>query len=198
MRFQTTLDALWNQLKDTCGKLNELHANKLKLYFNEDRKKQFEYEFNKAYEIIKSQYMSQDTTDLDRHKQAAIFILSILKSGVLSQESEDGFISLGLYAALLDVVLSYLYEELCKELRRVGIKRPPSFELPIALTCPTSYFVVLCRLLYYEDPSRTFPIEYPMSYNILDWSDRFFLLEYICILKNGHDPIALKEEKHLT
>ena len=106
MRFQTTLDALWNQLKDTCGKLNELHANKLKLYFNEDRKKQFEYEFNKAYEIIKSQYMSQDTTDLDRHKQAAIFILSILKSGVLSQESEDGFISLGLYAALLDVVLS--------------------------------------------------------------------------------------------
>ena len=119
--------------------------------------------------------MSQDTTDLDRHKQAAIFILSILKSGVLSQESEDGFISLGLYAALLDVVLSYLYEELCKELRRVGIKRPPSFELPIA-----------------------FPIEYPMSYNILDWSDRFFLLEYICILKNGHDPIALKEEKHLT
>lgn len=185
---------LWAALQEACAFWNQKEAEE-KLTFHSERKKEFIDFFAKYYETIKGQFMTPETKALDTHKQAAIMLISAWEANAIEQTPcEEGQIPLGCQAVMLDVAFSYLEQSINRKLEDIRV-RPIKLKLPEALACDTSYFNILRRMLYYELPTRgrQGSEKYKMNYNILEWSDRFFLLEYITLLENGIDPKLIKD-----
>ncbi len=164
------------------------------LSFHPERKAEFLELFDGYYETIKGQFMTLATKGLDAHKQAAIMVISVLEANIFEQSKMEGKVSLGVQAIVLDVALSYLEKSINGKLKEIGI-HAIRLELPMALACETSYFNILRRILYYENNENG---SYEMKYNIIEWADRFFLLEYIVLLKNGIDPQIVKDSSRAT
>ncbi len=187
------LDIIWKAFQDSYN-IWRKKENGDSLIFFADRKEDFIKRFKFYYENIKLEFMTPETQNLDAHKQISIMIISALETNVFEQESEDDKIPLGPQAVVLDVALSFLLTSINAKLRDIRLQ-PIRLVLPVALACETSYFDILRRMLYYEYSTIKGNRENGDKdiVNILEWSDRFFLLEYIILLENGIDPRLVKD-----
>lgn len=187
-------EKMWQAIQESFDFWNQKEKSQ-QLIFHSERKEKFIEAFAEHYEFIMDNFMTTETKALDTHKQVAIMLVSAWEANAIEQVScEEGQIPLGCQAVLLDVAFSYLEQSINKKLEDIKV-RPIKLRLPKALACDTSYFNILRRMLYYELvlEGEQNNKGYCMAYNILDWSDRFFLLEYITLLENGIDPMLIKD-----
>lgn len=186
------VENFWRALENSYDSWSK-KENGSTLSFHSERKNDFFESFSRYYNIIKNQFMTPETKGLDAHKQSAIMVISSLETNIIEQLQEEGKVALGAQAVILDVALSYLEKSINNKLKGIGVKTV-RLKLPTALACETSYFNILRRILYYEDPRvKRDDSFYKMSYNVIEWADRFFLLEYITLLNNGIDPQLVKD-----
>lgn len=164
------------------------------LIFHDEKKEEFNQKYKEKYNEIMSRFMTQDTKELDSHKQAAIIIICCLQVGVIEYseslpDKKDEFLLLPQIIAV-NVGLSFMQDCLTQRLKEKGIrKKVEQYYFPVAFACDTPYGNIMCRILYYEQN------ENDMDFNVLELSDRLFLLEYINLLQYGIDPTYLKESK---
>lgn len=188
-------DKLWAKYKETYD-ICRTKEDGDTLYFNEGQKGRFEEIFTQYYDTILSECMTTDTKALDAHKQAAISIAAALEAKIITQSCDSDKIAMGPYTIVLNVALSLLSDGIREKLKKMGIKGDVErLSLPDPFACRTPYFEVMTRLLCYEDPSVQKEITYPMNYNIFEWAERFFLLEYITYLENNIDPRVMKDSQ---
>lgn len=130
-------------------------------------------------------YMAEEKSPLDRHKVAAIIMIAIVKSDILTSSKEGRF--LGNYILATEVGLSYMLKELNDKLAEKGKKKIDEFYFPQAMSCPTDYLKIFYRNIYFANTNTEW------SLNPLDMAERLFLLEYLTLEKNKIDPSILRE-----
>lgn len=188
--MKAVIDKVWDALRRTCEQTDE----KSGITFCAEKYEQFEDNFKRYYEMFRNDFMTAKTTELDEHKQAAIIIVSAIEANAIRQEAKEGMIALAPYAVPLNVSLYFLLDRINEKLKRVGEKEITEFFLPFPLACDTPYFESLCRILYLENGgAKETGITYPMSFSVVEWADRFFLLEYILLQQNSINPFQLRE-----
>lgn len=201
--MKAAIEKAWDALKNVCDHLDE-EAN---VYFSEKSYPEFAQLFTRYYKLFLDNFMTEKTTELDEHKQAAIIVISAIEANVILQSTKEGEIPLAPYAVALKVGLSFLLDRInerllnCKDKLRKADSQGreekiniDEFYLPYPLACDTPYFESLCRILYFENGgAEKEEIGYPMKYNIVEWADRFFLLEFILLQQNGINPWLLRE-----
>ncbi len=173
----------WEQFKEH---YNDFKKNEPNLFFHDDKYEKYCQLFIEKYEDILKRFM-KNTTELDSHKQAAIITICCLEADIITHEVDDMHISIIAEIIAVNVAISYMNDQLNEKLKEKGIgKKIPQFRLPIAISCDTPYIEIMCRLLYYNKTEKD------MSFNILELSDRYFLIEYINLLQNNIEPYLLK------
>lgn len=178
------IDNTWDLLKEEYSKYSKENPN---FKFDDSRKDDFRQIFTEKYNGIIRKYMDESVKYLDRHKVAALIIISLLEINAISYETlDEDCIFIGAELLALKVGLAYMVEKLNEKLHTKGIdKKIEKFIFPNAQSCSTSYMDIMCRNLYY---SKT---DYKL--NPLDLADRLFLVEYIALSKEGIDPDVLKD-----
>lgn len=185
------IDKAWSALESACNNLGAETG----VSFNKEAYKDFKDQFSYYYGTFLNEFMTKETTELDEHKQAAVIVISAIKSNAIQQSVGDNEIALAPYSVALNVGFSFLLDRLNEKLMAAGVKEIEEFQLPFPIACDTPYFESLCRMLYYEDSDEgESGIHYQMSLNMIEWADRFFLLEYILLQKNEINPWMLKEK----
>lgn len=153
--------------------------------YDKSKKEKFKSNFTLLYDQL-SKYMEDPTKPLDRHKVAAIIIISIIKSNILtSTGNTKERIFVGNYILASEMGLSYMLAKLNEKLS--DNEKIDKYFFPEAFSCPTDYFDIFYRNLYYVNDNEDW------SLNPLDISERLFLLEYITVDKKGIDLNKLKE-----
>lgn len=180
--MKKTIEFAWEALREECKRFQSEDSA---IKFHEERFEEFDGLFRKKYDDIMDRFM-RDTTELDSHKQAAIITISALEAQAITHETESGAISIVPQLVALSVGLSYMNDRLNEVLAKKHIERIDKYMLPIATACDTPYIEIMSRLLYYEQN------EQDMAFNVLELSDRYFLLEYINLLQHGIEPVMLK------
>lgn len=189
--MKAVIEKVWDALRQTCRQTGE----KSGVTFREEQRDQFEKNFERYYNLFRTDFMTEKTTELDEHKQAAVIIVSAIEAGAIHQEVRKGMIALAPYAVPLNVSLYFLLDRINEKLKKAGEKEITEFLLPFPLACDTPYFESLCRILYLENGgAEEEGIAYPMSFSLVEWADRFFLLEYILLQQNSINPSQLRED----
>lgn len=147
----------------------------------------FQKNFKELYNDILNNYMENQNNPLDRHKVAAIIIISIIKAEILKTKKENSGLFMGNYILAVEVGLSYMLGELNEKLKEHEEKEINLFLFPNAISCNTNYFRILYRNLYYANNNKKWGL------NPLDIAERLFLIEYRTLEKNGINPDNLKE-----
>lgn len=183
-------DKVWETIETQVAQAIKKYPS---LIFHDEKKKEFNQKYKEKYNEIMSRFMTQDTKELDSHKQAAIIIICCLQVGVIEYPEilpdKDEFLLLPQIIAV-NVGLSFMQDCLTQRLKEKDIrKKVEQYYFPVAFACDTPYGNIMCRILYYEQ------IDDNMGFNVLELSDRLFLLEYINLLQYGIDPTYLKEGK---
>lgn len=167
---------------------NAMCAENAEIRFNISKKDMFEGLCKKIYSNL-LQYMEDKDKPLDRHKMAAIFMISVIKAEVLdATKTQDVFVAN--YVLGAEVGFSYMRKALNERLEeRLGdeTKSIEKFFFPQANSCPTDYFRIFYRNLYYANTNNEWNL------NPLDIAERLFLLEYLTLEHNGIQPSILKE-----
>ncbi len=160
------------------------------LIFHDDKKEQFNQSFQEGYKEVMDRYMMEETSILDSHKQAALLVICFLKQNIIEHTLDSGDkISIVPQMIAVSLGLAYMLECLNIRLKEHGInKKIERYYMPVATACDTPYPEILCRILYQEQHQMG------MSFNVLELSDKFFLLEYINLLQYGIEPHLLKEK----
>lgn len=148
-------------------------------------KDDYKENFKRLYDIV-VQYMESKENPLDRHKIASIIMISIIQTDVIKSLRKEG-VFVGKYILATEVGLSYMLGELNDKLECKGVQRLEKYIFPKAMSCPTDYFRIFYRNLYYAHNNKEWNL------NPLDIAERLFLLEYITLEKNGIDPSILNE-----
>ena len=177
------IDEIWNLVET--GSESALNEN---IKLNLSARDKFSDEFESSYQDILTQYMSDDVKALDRHKVAAIIIISLIKAEPLTISNlSDDKIFLGNENLAFQIGLSYMQHELNKVLMEKGLHRKISqYKMPEAIACETYYIDIVCRNLYFTKIRREWGL------NPLDLSERLFLIEYITLVSEGIEPQKLK------
>lgn len=189
--MKPAIEKTWSALEHECERWRN------QIQFRSDRKDAYRKRYESNYTLIQDHFMSDDTKYLDIHKQIAILVISALEACVIepSQPCDDDSIAIGSYVVALNVALSYLTDYINKKISKGPYSgKTVSIAKPVAFACDTPYFEIMCRMLYYEDPNQKkggIP-HYPPGYNILEWADRFYLLEYITILLADINPLVYR------
>lgn len=183
--LEKLINKIWNitsqgaqMMKDECGEVT----------YNKKSKEYFGKTFESLYVYIANEYMRCPDEPLDRHKVAAITIISIIKADVVTSDysSEDN-IFFGNYTLATDSGLQYMLSELNKRLHEKGMRQVERYYFPIAMACETDYYRIFYRNLYFANNNEKWNL------NPLDIAERLFLLEYMTLEKNGINPEVLKE-----
>ncbi|MCR2048367.1 hypothetical protein NSB25_13820 [Acetatifactor muris] len=158
------------------------------ILFEESKKQAFEASCRKIYDDL-LEYMEDKEKPLDRHKMTAIFMISVIRAEVLEGARED-VVFVGNYVLAAEVGFSYLRKALNEKLgEKLKDKMKPikEFYFPQANSCPTDYFRIFYRNLYFANTNPEWNL------NPLDIAERLFLLEYLTLEHNGIQPNVLKE-----
>ncbi len=195
--MKQAIEQTWAKIEEECDRWPSLEIRT-----DIDAENAYADYFTKNYQIIQNNFMSSDTDSLDIHKQAAILVISVLEAQVIKQDSDcnEDQIPIGPYVVALNVALSLLEHDIKDRLieTKYGDKQP-SISMPIAFACDTPYFEIMCRMLYHEDPTQNKDTDWKLlRYNILEWADRFYLLEYITVLASGINPSEYKKIRAKT
>lgn len=186
--MRKTKEQIWRMFESVS---KDMEAGDSRVQFHKEKKQEFFDGFQKLYDDILNNFMDVENgiTTLDRHKVTAIITISGIKSEFVSMNLlEDENVFLGKEIISLSVALSFMQAALNMKLQKAGIdKRIESFIFPKALTCKTDYFEIMARNLYYSQKY--------WEMNPLELSEKFFLIEYITLEKNGIDSECLREVK---
>ncbi len=156
--------------------------------YNKNSQEAFGKHFTDMYEYLTAKYMMDADEPLDRHKVAAITIISVIRSSVITcskVEKENMF--WGNYILATDSALVYMLSEMNKRLKSKNKKEISSYFFPKAMACETDYYKIFYRNLYFADENSKWGL------NPLDIAERLFLIEYITLEKNEIDPSILRE-----
>lgn len=175
---------VWALLEKESKKYTENNPN---FIFDENKFDEFDAKFKNSYEHIMKNYMLPSVENLDRHKVAALIIISLLETNVIYyKDLDEDSIFIGGELLALKVGLAYLVEKLNEKLSERNVeKKIQEFKFPNAQSCETAYMEIMCRNLYYA--------KHDYKLNPLDLADRLFLVEYIALTKEGIDPDVLKD-----
>ena len=178
------IEEIWTSFKNEVEYYKKKDA---KLKFNEDKKADFEKNLRKLYKDIKIKYMNKNVKALDRHKVAAVSIVSAINSDIISYEKvSTGKVFVGAEMIATEVALSWMLQKLNEKLKDVEhCKTIPIYFMPSAFACDTPYFDIFSRNLYFAKEKY--------SLNPLDIAEKLFLLEYITLLKCEIEPEKLIE-----
>lgn len=187
-------DDIWgiiNEAWSAIAEIYEMYRTRYpSLVFHNDRKNDFDKLFKAEYKNVMDRFMTEETDKLDSHKQAALLIICFLKLGII-EHSPDNKDEISIVPQLIAVNIGLSYMLIClnDRLKEQNIKKKiERYYMPIATACDTPYPEILCRILYHEQN------ESDMDFNILELSDRLFLLEYINLLQYGIEPQSLKKK----
>lgn len=180
--MKNTIRFAWDAIESECRQFQEKDST---IIFNSEKYGDFEKLFIQHYEDIMKRFM-RDTSELDSHKQASIITISCIESNAIEHKVEKDMISIVPQLIALKVGLSYMCDRLNELLVKKQIEPIDKYIFPIAIACDTPYIEIMSRLLYYEQH------ETDMSFNVMELSDRYFLLEYINLLQHGIEPNLLK------
>lgn len=186
IKDKSILAAAWLEIENAYKQYRDKYPT---LRFNDDKFDDFSNLFNAKYNDIMHRFMKEDTKELDPHKQAALLTICCLKTNAIEHNvnnSEE--ISILPQLIAINVGLDYMKKCLNTRLWQNGIlKKIDEYYFPIAIACETPYIEIMCRILYHEQN------EPDMSFNVLEWADRYFLLEYITLLQRRIEPTLLKD-----
>lgn len=178
------IENVWDLLENEYNKYSQENPN---FRFDKAKKDCFKKLFSKEYDDVMNRYMDSSVEYLDRHKVAALIIVSILETNAIWYENlNEDYVFIGAELLALKVGLAYMVEKLNEKLYSRGVdKKLEKINFPNAQSCNTSYMDIICRNLYY---AKT---DYKL--NPLDLADRLFLVEYIALSSEGIDPDILKD-----
>lgn len=181
-----TKEQIWDMFDEVC---RDLQKDDGRIRFHQEQKQTFFDKFQELYDYILNNFMAVEKgiTALDRHKVAAVITVCGIESDFVSIANvSDGEVFLGKEIVSLSVALSFMQAGLNEQLKKAGVgKEIKKFVFPKAWTCSTDYFDIMVRNLYYSQ-------QY-WQINPLELSEKFFLIEYIELEKNGIDPKVLRE-----
>lgn len=151
----------------------------------------FKNTFNDLYNKILVDYMEKSVDNLDRHKVAAVIIISILKTIDIEYDNlPETNVFWGKQTVAVNIGLNYMCGELNKILAENGwngeIER---FDMPNAISCNTSFEDIMIRNLVYAEDNPEWGL------NPLTIAENLFLLEYITIIQRGIDFKYLSHDK---
>ncbi len=160
------LKGLWDEMVINAEKFQRTDAN---IIVNKDRYSLFEKIFLDEYDDVKKQSMDSSVKYLDRHKVAAIIVISIIKANFLEYSSENKNKQFILpYQFAFSAGLSYMQYEYNHELIAAGKKTIECFSFPPTL-CGDKYLDYMVRVLFDNDKRN--------DMNILNMANTFFLIE---------------------
>lgn len=176
------INSFWNNLKDVTYYYKQQDKY---LLFDENQYDNFEATFKNKYNYIKEQFMASNVEYLDRHKVAALLIITSLELDLIKYDKPlgDKKIFLGKEMIITEVAFNWMLKSLNEELNKLHLPNIESYFMPKAFACKTSHFEVFCRNLYYSGQDGVF--------NPLLLSENLFLLEYITLIKNNVNPELL-------
>lgn len=190
----STINQFWSALEKAVRYYKGLDHN---IHFDSSKKDVFFETVTERYNSIKDCYMIPEIVDeekedsekrnhLDRHKVAAIFIVVAIENRLISYSADipDGKKFMGCEMFVTEVAWNWMVGELDDALQKAGSDQHiDDLVLPIAFACPTTYFDIFCRELYYaNEKGKLFE---------LDIAENLFLLEYITLLRKNIDPNIL-------
>lgn len=180
------IDKAWSAIESEYRRFKEKSSD---IVFNDEKYTIFKKTFEEQYNQVMDTFMDKTyTKELDAHKQAAIITISCLKGDIITHKVQDNKISIVPQLIAINVGLSYMNDRLNELLEKKHIKeRIDKYILPVAIACNTPYIEIMSRILYYEQQD-----EYNIKFNILELSDRYFLLEYINLIEYGIEPSILR------
>jgi len=178
-------EASWNTLSKEVKVAQEKDKN---IVLNEDLKEEVFEDLHKEYDSIKDKYMSKQTQFLDRHKVVAILVYLIIEKDIIQYNGKlnDDEIFLGKELIATSVAFSAMFDMLKAKLLEKNCElKSDAYYMPIAMSCKTPYQLIFARNLRYCKESN--------GINILELSEKLFLLETITLLKNNIDPRVIAE-----
>ena len=184
---ETPKEYIWKLVENQASAI--VREDKESFSFNSNSKFIFFQKFEKYIDMIKTKFMANEVTDLDRHKVAAIIICSVIESEVIQLNytcsEEEAFI--GNEKLAVTIGLSYMRETLKRIMKGVpGEEKFEEYYFPKALACDTEYVNILCRNLYYSYNE--------FMLNPIDLANELYLLEYISLVQCGIDLDVLREK----
>lgn len=156
--------------------------------FNNNTKEIFAQTYQHNYDAIMKIYMDDSVKILDRHKQSAILIHSIVACKVFtpSRPLNKDEIFIGEQQIALMLGLSYMKDCLNDILTAHGKETIERYQFPIAFSCETDYFDILTRDLYLQSHKDD-------SVYILFLAHVLFFIEYLTLKEKGIDDSVLRE-----
>lgn len=174
-----------NFIEEIWNLLNSINDDSIKI--DNSKKDEFTKCFDKYRKYILKHYMSENTRELDRHKNAGIIVVSLIEANVIlpcvNIPKDKVFLGDKIYA--LTVALSYMLFDLNETLKNKNLKSVDKYFFPQSFSCENNFFDVMARNLYYNEENHI------LDNMVLDLANVFFLIEYITIIKEGIDPIQL-------
>ncbi len=184
--FEGIVNTSWDTIQRCYEEYNQDNPD---IIFHAEKKDEYAKLFEKYYIDIINRFMKEGTETLDSHKQAAIITICCLELNIIEHNIDDPN-EISIVAQMIAVNAAFIFMTDCMNelLRKKWIKKKiEQYYFPVAIACDTPYYEIICRLLYYEQH------EEDMKFNILELSDRYYLLEYINLLQRGIEPKLLKE-----
>lgn len=157
-----------------------------------NEKKSLFIKYCKDYrKMVLTNYMDEDTKELDRHKIAAIIVVSLIKSGAI-QQAKDIIISedeifVGDKMLAMDMALAYMLSDLNQHIEAKGITPLNHYFFPNSFSCEYNFYDVMVRKIFYNEENNI------LDKIILDLADLFFLIEYITLLKSDIDTTLFEK-----
>lgn len=194
--MNSIINIFWDSLEKTVKYYRRSDKN---IVLNIEKKEDFYKDVKKRYYDLKDCYMTKETDNiknannedkvyLDRHKVAAIFIVSAIENNLIKYSKEiDKSKFIGCEMFITEVAWSWMVDKLNDSLKKTNKETPhiDNLFMPKAFACPTPYFDIFCRELFYaNEANKLFE---------LDIAEKLFLIEYITLLKNNINPDILCE-----
>ena len=171
--MQAKLQTLWDDMLKAvdCDKKRDKN-----IIVHRERADEFNRTFHELYSKTMKQNMAQDVIFLDRHKVAAIIILSIIKSEILEyRDVTDNKVFLGNYHLALSTGLSYMQYELNQVLREKGESIIKKYDFPDVMHGKSSYKENLINMLYFSDKEE--------NLSVLSLANIMFMIETYNLLR---------------
>ena len=178
--MKKTVESYFNVVGKYCETLN---SSGLNINFYYEKKDAYIESVIDRYKAYKKDYLQEDVEYLDRHKMAAILVVcgiehQIVDSGETGREIDKGKIDICCQKILLMAAFDYLLEIMNLKIENAdtNLNKINKISFPKAFTCQTKFIDILSRTLFYAEKKYVL--------NEMELAEKFFLLEYISILKD--------------
>ena len=188
-KMKQLINACWESIGDHCDDIEKTPGMKVTRALCEEKEVCLETTFDALYKETQKQ-MAHPKHHLDRHKTAAILIISIIQTNVAAFEYNGSPQNLALEQLAISVGLDYMLSRLNIKLRKVRElrkqdKKVAEFILPLTCKEEQSFLTILARNLH------NYTIDFDSVSHVFDLASQLYLFEYITLLKNEINPALL-------